>query len=267
MGQGLAAATETFGALQGRLGEVSSLATRMARLAASVDELGTILKVPKLRGLMGEQTLELALRQVLPEKLWSTQYRFPDGRVVDAVVRIGERLLPVDAKFPLEAFRRMVEAESEATRTDGRKELVKAVRGRIQEIAQRYIRPSEGTTDFALMFIPAEGVYGEIVGAGEISGLLDEALGKRVVPVSPASIFAFLSVVAAGMRGLEVEKRSRELVGLIAATEQEIARLREELAVLGRHLHNASQRHQEVENRIAKVAERISQVGRWEIQN
>jgi DNA recombination protein RmuC len=256
---------QTLRWVNSQLNEIMDRSQRMTQLAGRVEELGTILKVPKLRGLMGEQTLEAILRQVLPERLFATQHRFADGRIVDAVVHLGERIVPVDAKFPLEAFRRLVEAEDESTRSDSRRELLRAVRGRIAEISDRYIRPGEGTTDFALMFIPAEGVYAEVVAGGSegVSSMLDEALARRVVPVSPATIFAFLSVVAAGMRGLEVERRSQDIVALIAAAEQEIGRLREEMAVLGRHLHNATQRHAEVETRLARVAQRLAEIGRW----
>lgn len=264
LGQGLANATETFGSLQNRLGEVSEMAGRMAQLAASVEQLGSILTVPKLRGLMGEQTLELMLRQVLPERLWSSQHRFADGRVVDAIVRLGERILPVDAKFPLESYRRLVEASEDQSRGAARRDFVRAVRARVEEIASRYIRPSEGTTDFALMFIPAEGVYGELLAAVDGSGgLLDDALAKRVVPVSPASLFAYLSVVASGLRGLEVEARTREIVDTITTVEQEVGRLQDEMAVLGRHIHNAAQKQGEVEGRLQKVSAHLAELGRW----
>jgi len=263
LGDGLARATEVFGQLQGRLGAVAEMAARMERLAAEVDELGKILRVPKLRGLMGEHTLEAMLHQVLPDRFWTAQYRFPDGRVVDAVIRLGERLLPVDAKFPLEAYRRLAEADDEA-RPGARRELVRAVKARVDEIAQRYVRPGEGTVSFALMFIPAEGVYWEVVAAsGEgAQGLLEYAVQHRVLPVSPATLYAYVSVVAAGLRGLEVEERAQEIVSGMTAAEHELARFREEFAVVGRHLHNASQRFGEAEGRLDRLERRLEGVTR-----
>lgn len=263
LGENLAGATEVFGQLHRRLGEVAEIAVRLEQVAGSVDELGKILRVPKLRGLMGEQTLEVMLRQVLPERFWQMQYRFEDGRTVDAVVRLGDRLIPIDAKFPLESYQRIVAADSEEARRTGRRDFERSVKTRVDEIAGRYIRPGEGTVEFALMFVPAEGVFGEVVGGGDdpaAASLLDYALERRVMPVSPATIFAYLSVIASGLRGFAVERRAGEIVQGLAAAEQEVARLREELGVLGKHLVNATQRYGEVERRLARVEEKLGRV-------
>ena len=263
LGESLAGATDVFGKLHRRLGEVAEIAVRLEHVAGSVDELGKILRVPKLRGLMGEQTLETMLRQVLPERFWSMQHRFQDGRTVDAVVRLGDRLIPIDAKFPLESYQRIVAADGEEARRTGRRDFERSVKARVDEIAGRYIRPGEGTVEFALMFVPAEGVFGEVVGGGDdpaAASLLDYALERRVRPVSPATIFAYLSVIASGLRGFAVERRANEIVQGIAAAEQELARLREELGVLGKHLVNATQRYGEVERRLARVEEKLGRV-------
>jgi len=264
VGDGLAGATEVFGALEGRLGQVTETAVRIERLAQGVEELGRVLTVPKLRGLMGERTLETLLAELLPRRFWSVQHRFADGRTVDAVVRLGDVLLPVDAKFPLEAYRRAAAAPDDAARATARRELARAVGVRVEEIASRYVRPSEGTTDFALMFVPAEGVYAELVAGttAELGGVLEAALARRVVPVSPATLFAYLSLVAAGVRGLAVEARARDIVRALAAAERELDGLREELAVLGRHLHNAGQRFGEVERRVERVGARVGDAAR-----
>lgn len=257
LGQGLADATQLFGSVQGRLGQVVEMAQRMDQLAHSVSELSRILQVPKLRGLMGEQTLETMLRQVLPARFFETQHRFADGRTVDAVILLGDRLLPVDAKFPLEAFRRLAEAAEEAAAQAARRELVRAARERIEEIT-RYIRPGEGTTDYALMFVPAEGVYVELVAGSE--DLLDHALSRRVLPVSPATFFAFLSTVMVGMRGLDVERSAEQIVAGLDAVHLELAAMRDELAVLGRHLGNAMQRFNDTERRLAAVQSVVQQL-------
>ncbi len=266
LGENLAGATEVFGKLHGRLGEVAEIAVRLEHVAGSVDELGKILRVPKLRGLMGEHTLETMLRQALPDRFWSTQHRFADGRTVDAVVRLGDRLIPIDAKFPLESYERMAAAGDEDARKTARREFERSVKARIDEIATRYIRPGEGTVEFGLMFVPAEGVFGEVLGGGSdpaAENLLDYALERHVMPVSPATIFAYLSVIAAGLRGFAVERRAGEIVQGLAAAEQELARLREELGVLGKHLFNATQRHGEVERTLARVEEKLERVAHF----
>ncbi len=261
---GFTGATETFGRLQSRLGQVSEMASRMEQLAGNVRELGDILRVPKLRGLLGEQALEAMLRQVLPKRFWDVQHRFSDGRIVDAVVRLGEALVPVDAKFPLEAYRRLATAGDDDARRAARRDFTRAVKVRVDEIAERYIRPGEGTVGFALMYVPAEGVYAEIVAATEepTDELLEYALGRRVLPVSPATLFAYLSVVASGLHGFEVEARAREIIRALAATDHELGRLRDEVEILGKHLHNASIRFGEVEKRLDTVEARLHDASR-----
>jgi len=258
VGEGLANAAELFGSLHGRLGRLTEMTTRVERLAHGVEQLDGILRVPKLRGIVGERSLEALLRDVLPERSWAVQHRFADGRIVDAVIRLGDLLVPIDAKFPLEAFRRMVEAEDESQRQTARKDLDRAVKARVDEIARRYLKPDEKTTDFALMFIPAEGVWGEVVASGE---LLDHALAQSVLPVSPASLYAYLSTVTFGLRGLEVEATAGEIVRGLGAVEQELTRLGQEIEVLGRHLHHAGQRHREIEKRLGSVSDRVRRLG------
>ena len=262
LGDGLTGATEVFGRVQGQLGQVAEVATRMERLAASVDELGSILKVPKLRGLLGERSLEVLLGEVLPPRLWAAQHRFSDGRVVDAVVRLGDRLLPIDAKFPLEAYRRLVEATDEPARRTARRELERAVKGRIDEIAGRYLRPDEGTLPLALMYIPAEGVWGEVVAGEGSESLVDYGLARRVVAVSPATLYAYLTTVAIALRGLDVSSDATEVLRSLAALETELERFREEFTTVGRHLHNAVLRFAAAQTRLDAVEVRLRRAGR-----
>ncbi|MFZ5786206.1 MAG: DNA recombination protein RmuC, partial [Acidobacteriota bacterium] len=170
MGQQFVDATRVFGELRGQLGQVAEMAARMEALGREIDELQGILKAPKLRGQLGEAQLEEFLRQVLPPAFWETQYRFADGQTVDAVIRLRDHLVPVDAKFPLESFQRLLAAEDDALRKAARREFERSVRGRIDEIAEKYIRPGEGTFEFALMFIPAENVYYEVIVRGQDPG-------------------------------------------------------------------------------------------------
>lgn len=263
--EGLAGATEVFGRVQGRLGQVTEIAARMERLAASVDDLGSILRAPKLRGLLGERTLEAVLAEVLPPRLWSAQHRFGDGRTVDAVVRLGDRLLPIDAKFPLEAYRRMQDAGDEAARVAARRELERAVKARIDEIASRYLRPDEGTLPIALMFVPAEGVWAEVVSGGRGGeSLVDYGLERRVVTVSPASLYAYLTTVASALKGLEVEARAGEILAVLAALEADLGRFRGEFETVGRHLQHAGQRFAAAEARLAAVEARVARAGALE---
>ncbi len=256
---GIQGTTRLFGEVSGHLGRVEEMAGRMETLAQGVHELEEILKVPKLRGLLGEVTLEALLAQVLPEPFWEAQYRFRDGRTADAVVRLRGRVVPIDAKFPLESYRRLAAAESDSERSAARRDLKTSIRARVDEIASRLIRPDEGTLDFALMYIPAEGVYSELL--DEENGLLAYALERHVVPVSPGSFYAYLSSIGLGLRGLAGEERATEILAGLSTLEGDLRGVASELSVLGRHLTNAASKQGDVERQVGALLERLRRLG------
>ena len=263
-GQQFEGATRVFGEVRGQLGQVMEMATRMEALGREIEELQGILKAPKLRGNLGEAQLEEFLRQVLPPAFWEIQHRFADGQVVDAVIRLREHLVPVDAKFPLEAFLRLLAAEDDATRRSARKEFERSVKGRIDEIAAKYIRPGEGTYEFALMFIPAENVYYEVMvrdeGAGGGETLLAYATARRVVPVSPNSFYAYLSTIATGLKGMQVEARAREILDELGRLRHEFARFAEPFRVAGKHIASAHTKFEEADRLAARLGDRLDAV-------
>jgi DNA recombination protein RmuC len=263
LGERFEGATKVFGELKGQLGQVAEMATRMEALGREIEELQGILKAPKLRGNLGEAQLEEFLRQVLPPTFWQTQYTFGDGQTVDAVIRLRDHLVPVDAKFPLESFQRFVAAEDDGSRRAKKKEFEKAVKGRIDEIA-KYIRPGEGTFEFALMYVPAEAIYYEMIvrddNLGEGGSLLAYALGKRVVPVSPNSFFAYLSTVATGLKGMQVEARAREILAELGRLQTEFSRFAEAFRLVGAHLGNAQRKYEEAEKLAGRVGDRLQAV-------
>ena len=263
LGERFEGATKVFGELRGQLGQVAEMATRMEVLGREIEELQGILKAPKLRGNLGEAQLEEFLRQVLPPTFWQTQYAFGDGQTVDAVIRLRDHLVPVDAKFPLESFQRWVAAEDDAARKAKRKEFEKAVKGRIDEIA-KYIRPGEGTFEFALMYVPAEAIYYEMIvrddNLGEGGSLLAHALAKRVVPVSPNSFFAYLSTIATGLKGMQVEARAREILVELGRLQTEFGRFAEAFRLVGTHIGNAQRKYEEAEKLAGRVGDRLEAV-------
>ncbi|MGZ6029285.1 MAG: DNA recombination protein RmuC [Myxococcaceae bacterium] len=262
-------ATKVFGEVRGQLGQVAEMATRMEALGREIDELQGILKAPKLRGNLGEAQLEEFLRQVLPPSAWETQYRFANGERVDAVIRLRDHIVPVDAKFPLEAFQRLLAAEDEVGRKAARKEFDRAVKGRIDEIA-KYIRPGEGTFEFALMYVPAEAVYYEMIvrdeGLGEGVSVLAYALERRVVPVSPNSFFAYLSTIATGLKGMQVEARAREILAELGRLQTEFGRFAEAFRLVGNHLGNAQRKYEEAERLAGRVGDRLEAVTHRELE-
>jgi len=262
-GQQLEGATKVFGELKGQLGQVAEMAVRMEALGREIEELQGILKAPKLRGNLGEAQLEEFLRQVLPPSFWETQYTFGDGQTVDAVIRLRDHLVPVDAKFPLESFQRLLAAEDDAARGAKRKEFDRAVKGRIDEIA-KYIRPGEGTFEFALMYVPAEAIYYEMIVRDDTPGegvpLLAYALGKRVVPVSPNSFFAYLSTIATGLKGMQVEARAREILAELGRLQTEFGKFGEVFRLVGTHIGNAQKKYEEAERLAGRVGDRLQAV-------
>jgi DNA recombination protein RmuC len=264
IGQQFEGATKVFGEIRGQLGQVAEMAVRMEALGKEIDELQGILKAPKLRGGMGEAQLEECLRQVLAAPYITTQHAFAGGQKVDAAIRLGDRLVPVDAKFPLESFQRMAAADDEGARRTARREFERAVKARIDEIAEKYIRPGEGTYDFALMFIPAENVYYEVIirdeALGEAGSLLAYATARRVVPVSPNSLYAYLMTIVTGLKGMRVEARAREILTELGKLHREYERFAESFRVLGKHLESAHGKYDEAERIAARLGERLESV-------
>ena len=245
-----------------RLGQLAEATRRLEAVGETVVEVQELLRVPRLRGTLGEVWLEELLRQVFPSAQYDLQYGFRSGARVDAVIRIGDRLVPVDSKFPLEACQRMLAAADDDERERERRSFRRSLRERIDEIAGKYICPDEGTFDFALMYIPAEAVYYEAVVRGEDledgTGVLAYAMARRVIPVSPHTFYAYLSAVLYGLKGLQVEARAREMLGALNELEQQFGRFRITFEKVGTHLANAQKQFSEGERQAMKVGERLS---------
>jgi len=249
-----------------RLGSLAEAARRMQEIGTDISSLQELLKAPKLRGNLGEYLLEDLLRQVLPGGNWAMQYRFRNGAQVDAIIRLGGSLVPVDAKFPLESFQRFAAAAAPADRQRARRELVRSVKQRIDEIAERYINPDEGTFDFALMYVPAESVFYEIIttdaGAESPWELFQYATSRRVIPVSPNSFYSYLMAIAFGLRGMRIERQARTIVGELARVEEAFAAWTAEFALLGRHLRNAAQKYDECERKVDRFGDTVTRITR-----
>jgi DNA recombination protein RmuC len=235
-------------------------ATQILDVGRSISSLQDILRPPKVRGGLGEMLLARLLEQILPKANYRLQHRFRSGEAVDAAIDLGLALVPVDAKFPLESFARMSAAESEEERARVRREFVRAVKGHIDSVA-KYIRPDEGTFDFALMYIPAENVYYEIIvkGEGETDGGLQEyALERRVIPVSPNSFYAYLRAIVLGLRGLRVEREAQQILGHLGRLKGDFGRFRDEFGVLGRHLTNARNKYDDLDRKVERFGDRLA---------
>lgn len=259
----VAAQGGAVGDVRERLGQLTEATRRLEAVGQSVAEVQELLKVPRLRGTIGEVWLEELLRQVFPAGLYRTQYAFRSGEKVDAVVLVGDRLVPVDSKFPLEACQRMLAADgAEADRE--RRAFRKSLRARIDEIADKYIRPDEGTFEFALMYVPAENVYYEAVVRGEEpdaeESVVAYALRRKVIPVSPNTFYAYLAAILHGLKGLEVERQAREILASLGGLQQQLGRFEDAYRVMGKHLEHAARQYAEAEKQLGRLQERFEKV-------
>ncbi len=243
--------------------EVKEKVGAVHEVGKAAAELVNILRAPKLRGGMGELFLGDLLVQILPPEHFIIQHRFKSGNAVDAVIHIGSKLVPVDAKFPLENFRRIAEAGNEADRAAARKLFLRDVKKHIDAIATKYILPDEGTYDFALMYVPAENVYYETIikeEGGEDRQLFSYAMEKRVIPVSPNSFYAYLQTILLGLRGMKVEERAQEILDSLQRLRGDFDRLQENFRVLGKHITNAQSTYSETEKSLTKLDAKLGQV-------
>jgi DNA recombination protein RmuC len=193
---------------------VKEIGRQTQGFAEQLQNLQDILKNPKQRGILGEYYLETVLKNVLPPGMYQMQYPFKNGEIVDAAVFVSDKIVPIDSKFSLDNYNRLVHA-SEAERPAFEKAFVNDLKMRITETA-KYIRPEENTMDFAFMFIPSEGIYYDLltnqVGGGEDENLIQRAAGKhKVIIVSPTSFLAYLQTVMQGLKALKIEEKAVEI--------------------------------------------------------
>jgi len=270
VGNRLDNAARVISDVQKNLGELGKATQEIKELGQSVSKLEELLRAPKLRGGLGEYLLEDLLKQVLPAEHVEMQYRFKNGQTVDAVIRTSDRMVPIDSKFPLENFRKMAGAENESERKAFQKLFVTDVKKHIDAIAQKYILPDEGTFPFALMYIPAENIYYEVIIKDEISnnaGLYAYAIDRKVVPVSPNSFYAYLQVIALGLRGLRIEEGAREILNTIVRLQGEIVKVRDAFDTLGSHLDNARKKYDEADKRLSGFENRLENVSEHSISD
>lgn len=218
------------------IGQVQKNIGEMSEIGRGMKDLQAFLQSPKLRGNIGEQVLKQLLSQMLPKQSFHLQYSFRSGDKVDAAIKTAAGIIPVDSKFPLENFRQMMSAQNQAERKEFEKQFIKNVRHHIDVIASKYILTQEGTIDYALMYIPSEAVYYEIVNN---SGLFDYAGSKRVLPVSPTTFYAYLRAILMSFEGQKIEQKAREILVAIRAIQRDYTEVDANLGKLQRHLNNA----------------------------
>ncbi len=233
------------------IGELKREAGAFSEVSRSMKELQDFLKSPKLRGNIGEHVLNDLIAQMFPKQSFHIQYKFKSGQTVDAAIKTDAGILPIDSKFPMENFQKMVKLETEKERDVARTAFTRDVKRHIDTIATKYIVPEEGTMDFAMMYVPSESVFYEIVND---SILMDYARSKRVYVVSPTTLYAHLQTILLSFEGKRMESKSREVLRLLHAIKQDYQKVNDQFSTLGRHVTNAY-------NSVSSVSGAFTQLG------
>lgn len=256
--QRIASVQTTFAGLQKQVGEMTEQARQLSDLSKSVTAIEYVLRSPKMRGNFGEEQLETLLGLVFARQQFVLQHRFNSGELVDALLLLPPGNVAVDSKFPLENFRRIAEAGTDDEKKSRRRDFLRDVRRRVDEIATRYIRPAEGTLPFALMYVPAENVYYEtIIRDEDEDDLYRYCLKKRVVPVSPNSFYAYLQTILVGVKGLQVSQRADMIVREIESLRIEVEKFSKAYDTIGQHIRNATGKYEEGTKLLTKVELRV----------
>jgi DNA recombination protein RmuC len=250
-------ASKQTNAIHKQLGDVGRATTLLAEHAKELGQLQQVLRPPKARGGFGELLLGNLLQDRLPAEAYSLQYGFKSGERVDAVIRV-DRLVPIDAKFPLDNFERLVDAQETAERELHEKAFARDVKGHVDAIASKYIRPDEGTYDFAFMYLPSEAIYYELV-CGKTGALLTYAHERRVLPVSPTTLTAYLQVVLLGLKGLQIEQHAHEVMAYCAQLQKDFGRFKEDFDLVGTHLGRANSKFADAEKRLDRFETKLDQ--------
>lgn len=228
---------------------------QMSEIGRSMKELQEFLRSPKLRGNIGEQVLKDLISQTFPKNSFHLQYQFKSGEKVDAAIKTDAGILPIDSKFPMENFQKMAKSESKKEKEEAEKEFIRDVKKHISTIAKKYILPHEGTLDFALMYVPSESVYYELV---NIQELMDFARDERIYVVSPSTLYAHLQMILLSFEGKRIESKSREIFRLMRAIEIDYKKVSENISVLGKHIGNASIQFSSVLTGFSSLGQKIS---------
>ncbi len=235
--------------------EVEKEMGKMSEIGRNMRELQDFLKSPKLRGNIGEQVLKDLISQMFPKSSFYLQYEFKSGEKVDAAIKTDAGILPIDSKFPMENFLKMTKATEKQEKEIFEKEFIKDVRRHIDAISKKYILPSEGTMDFALMYIPSESVYYEVVNQTDV---LDYARKLRVYMVSPSTLYAHLQTILLSFEGKKIESKSKELFALLRSVQIDYAKVDDNMSILGKHINNTYSQFGNVSSGLSSIGQKLN---------
>lgn len=254
--------SETLEKVNNQLGIIQGTNQKIIEISSGLQQLQQILASPKLRGGLGEWSLENILSSVLPADSFSLQYSFRDGKKVDGLVKMPKYSVPIDAKFPLNNFEKLQQAAGDAERLKARREFLKDVRNHIDKISASYIKPDEGTLDFAIMFMPAENIYYEamVKNSEDNISIQDYALERKVFPVSPNLLYIYLMTIVMGLHGMQIEKQAAEIRQNLHTLKNSFGDFISLWDTLGNHLRNAQTKHDDGQKKLDKFVMQLEQI-------
>ena len=255
VGERLDSATRVFGEVQKSLGRLEETHRHILDISKDVASLQELLRAPKFRGEIGETLLGKLLEDIMPKENIKIQHRFKSGDIVDAALVVGKNFISIDAKFPLENFRKMSEAASQDDKSSHYRVFVRDVKNRVNEVASKYILPDEGTFDFALMYIPAEAVYYQITKDEELGNY---AQSKKVIFVSPNTFYAYLQALLYGLRGINIQRNIQKIFSELSRLQLDFRKFHEDFDLVGSHLSNASKKYGDASLRLGQFNERLA---------
>ncbi|MBI3590015.1 MAG: DNA recombination protein RmuC [Candidatus Melainabacteria bacterium] len=263
----LTSSHNTLNTVTENVSELKSAAQNILEVGKDIQSLQDILKPPKLRGMLGEIFLEQILEQILPPQHYTIFYKFQTGNIVDAVVKLKDsQMLCIDAKFPLDSIREYIKNDNNKNSDEIPSQFVRDVKRHIDAISSKYILPKEGTLDFALMYIPAENVYYQIILRDD--KIMNYAREKHIIPVSPLSLYSYLSTILIGLKGMGVEKNAKQILGKIGDLRNSLDVFSVEFNTLGSHLNNARAKYDLAREKVINLSEKLKNidVSRYEEQ-
>ncbi|HUO75480.1 MAG TPA: DNA recombination protein RmuC [Candidatus Paceibacterota bacterium] len=220
-----------------------------------------IFKSPKLRGNWGEYSLENALTQYFPRAAWELQHPFSSGEVVDAVLKLPDgKLVPIDSKFNWENFQKMAESDNELARDQYRKTFLSDVKKKVDEIAKKYVLPGEGTTDFGLMYVPAESIYYEIINQVKDVDVADYARRSKVILCSPNTFYLTVSAIQHWFHDTQFSQQTQAIMKKLGTVITDAGKLSDDFRKLGDHLSDASSAYERSEKKLGQLVERTQKV-------
>ena len=237
------------------IGQVQRTIGEFSEIGRSMQELQEFLRSPKLRGNIGEQVLKELLSQYFPKGTYFLQYSFKNGERVDALIKTSQGLIPIDSKFPMENFRKMLKETDPHLKQKVKKEFISDVKKHIQAISRKYILVEEGTLDYALMYIPSESVYYEIINDAE---LFDYCGAQKVLPVSPMSFYAYMKAILMSFEGQRIQTKAKEILSILQAIKKDYEKTDESFSILVRHITNAYNQLTQVSKSFLSLGQKLT---------